>query len=99
MYSRQPARSWTPTARSRGRRANAAKPVNTARPVDTAATDRSTIGGDRNVVPSVVLPPAKPRDHVLGVLVRREHRIEHLRDDAVVDDKSHALEQRHARGR
>src|SRR5262249_27668793 len=42
---------------------------------------------------------AKPGGHLLGVLVRREYRIEHFGDDAVVDDKRHALEQRHPRGR
>ena len=40
---------------------------------------------------------AKPGDHVLGVLVRREDGVEHSADHAVVDDKGHAFEQRHAR--
>jgi hypothetical protein len=39
---------------------------------------------------------AQPRNDLGGILVRRKHRIEHLADDAVVDDKRHALEQRHA---
>ena len=38
----------------------------------------------------------KPGDHLLGALVRRKHRIEHLGDHAVVDHPGHALDQRHA---
>src|SRR6478735_2318315 len=92
MYSRQRARSWTPTARPRGRRANAARTVDAAAAI---ARRSAAIAMSR---PRSVLPPAKPGNHLLGVLVRRKHRIEHLRDDAVVDDESHALEQRHAGG-
>ena len=35
---------------------------------------------------STVLLVAQPGDHLFGVLVWREYRIEHLADDALVDD-------------
>src|SRR5262249_9890600 len=56
-------------------------------------------GRNRPRLSTTALCAAKPGDHLLGVLVRREYRIEHFGDDAVVDDKRHALEQRHPRGR
>src|SRR6478672_9925713 len=51
------------------------------------------------MVRNPVLRAAEPGDYLLGVLVRREHGVEYLRDDAVVDDQRHTFEQRHAGGR
>ena len=39
---------------------------------------------------------AKPGDHVLGVRVRREDRVEHFLDFSVARDEGEALHQRHA---
>ena len=39
----------------------------------------------------------QPGEHVAGVLVGREHRIEHLGDAAVVDDQRQPLDERQAR--
>src|SRR5258708_31558997 len=56
-------------------------------------------GGSAVVTAQPALCAAKPGHHFLGVLVRREYRIEHFGDGAVVDDERDALEQRHPRGR
>src|SRR5262245_28524387 len=57
--------------------------------------EKRWVSGAKTRAPPI-LRSLKPRDHFLGVLVRREYRIEHLADDAVVDHQRHALVQRHA---
>ena len=61
------------------------------------AYPRNVPGGLRNCAPLPRL--LKPGDHLRGILVRRKDGIEHLCDLAVIDNKRHALEQRHARDR
>lgn len=86
MYSRRRALSSTLTRDSAVGRLNAAKP---ARRSDKIGPMSTAADAARALDP--VLRAAKPGNHLLGVLVRREYGIEHLRDDAVVDDQGHSL--------
>src|SRR6202167_6780318 len=48
-------------------------------------------------LPACLSQPAKPGDNFGGTLIGRKDRIEHLRNDTIIDNKHHALDQRHTR--